>query len=257
MGPRVRVRSPADPAQGAAVTSVATSRSPPSRLARLKPRRCSTSAKPPLGGRTPRLPSRRARIRRDGSPALAKSARPALRDQIERASSSIALTLAEGCARRTRRDRHHFFSIAQGSAMECAVAARLRARHRHPSRDWLPQSRRRDSREAQAHAHCSDARRPSPPLVSGHAHGARRQTAVPRPGCALDRFATRTTLSDRFAGPRLRPVASTAPQHGLPSATGHRSRSSSAPWGMPSRTCSLKVFVTTTRSWVLRAARML
>jgi four helix bundle protein len=55
-------------------------------------------------------------------PALAKSARPALRDQIERASSSIALTLAEGCARRTRRDRHHFFSIAQGSAMECAVA---------------------------------------------------------------------------------------------------------------------------------------
>ncbi len=55
-------------------------------------------------------------------PALAKAARPALRDQIERASSSIALTLAEGCARRTRRDRHHFFSIAQGSAMECAAA---------------------------------------------------------------------------------------------------------------------------------------
>lgn len=74
-------------------------------------------------------------------PALAKGARPALRDQLERASSSIALTLAEGCARRTRRDRHHFFSIAQGcwtsplcglvqltgpsalgSAMECAAA---------------------------------------------------------------------------------------------------------------------------------------
>ena len=55
-------------------------------------------------------------------PALAKAARPALRDQLERASSSIALTLAEGCARRTRRDRHHFFSIAQGSAMECAAA---------------------------------------------------------------------------------------------------------------------------------------
>jgi four helix bundle protein len=55
-------------------------------------------------------------------PALTKTARPALRDQLERASSSIALTLAEGCARRTRRDRHHFFSIAQGSAMECAAA---------------------------------------------------------------------------------------------------------------------------------------
>ena len=55
-------------------------------------------------------------------PALTKAARPALRDQLERAASSIALTLAEGCARRTRRDRHHFFAIAQGSAMECAAA---------------------------------------------------------------------------------------------------------------------------------------
>ena len=55
-------------------------------------------------------------------PTLTKSARPALRDQLERASSSIALTLAEGNARRTRRDRHHFFSMAQGSAMECAAA---------------------------------------------------------------------------------------------------------------------------------------
>ena len=55
-------------------------------------------------------------------PALTKSARPALRDQIERASSSIALNLAEGSARCTRRDRNHFFSMAQGSAAECAAA---------------------------------------------------------------------------------------------------------------------------------------
>jgi four helix bundle protein len=55
-------------------------------------------------------------------PTLAKSARPSLRDQLERASSSIALLLAEGCARRTKRDRNHFFSMAQGSAMECAAA---------------------------------------------------------------------------------------------------------------------------------------
>ena len=59
-------------------------------------------------------------------PALTKTARPALRDQLERAASSIALTLAEGCARRTRRDRHHFFSMAQGSAMECAAAIDIR-----------------------------------------------------------------------------------------------------------------------------------
>ena len=55
-------------------------------------------------------------------PALTQTARPALRDQLERASSSIALTLAEGNARRTRRDRLHFLSMAQGSAMECAAA---------------------------------------------------------------------------------------------------------------------------------------
>ena len=58
-------------------------------------------------------------------PTLTKRARPAMRDQLERASSSIALTLAEGCARRTRRDRHHFFAMAQGSAMECAAALDL------------------------------------------------------------------------------------------------------------------------------------
>lgn len=55
-------------------------------------------------------------------PGLSKPARPALRDQLERASSSICLNLAEGCARRTRRDRLHFFSMAQGSAAECAAA---------------------------------------------------------------------------------------------------------------------------------------
>ena len=55
-------------------------------------------------------------------PALTKAARPALRDQLERASASICLNLAEGCGRRTRPDRLHFFAIAQGSAMECAAA---------------------------------------------------------------------------------------------------------------------------------------
>jgi four helix bundle protein len=55
-------------------------------------------------------------------PSLTLSARPAMRDQLERAASSIALNLAEGCGRRARRDRLHFFAIAQGSAAECAAA---------------------------------------------------------------------------------------------------------------------------------------
>jgi len=33
--------------------------------------------------------------------------------------------MAEGCGRRTRRDRLHFFSMAQGSAVECAEAIDL------------------------------------------------------------------------------------------------------------------------------------
>jgi len=41
-----------------------------------------------------------------------------LRNQLERASSSIALNLAEGNARRTTRDRKHFFQIAYGSLKE-------------------------------------------------------------------------------------------------------------------------------------------
>jgi four helix bundle protein len=58
-------------------------------------------------------------------PALTRSARPSLRDQFERAASSIVLTIAEGCGRRSRRDRSHFFTMAQGSAAECGAAIDL------------------------------------------------------------------------------------------------------------------------------------
>jgi four helix bundle protein len=55
-------------------------------------------------------------------PTLTQTSRAALRDQLERAAASICLNLAEGCGRRSRPDRLHFFAIAQGSAMECAAA---------------------------------------------------------------------------------------------------------------------------------------
>jgi four helix bundle protein len=52
-----------------------------------------------------------------------------LRDQIERASASIVLNLAEGVGRTSRADQAHFFAIARGSALECAaVLDLLRAR---------------------------------------------------------------------------------------------------------------------------------
>ena len=46
----------------------------------------------------------------------------ALKSQLERASSSIILNLAEGSGRRQRGDKARFYGIARGSAMECAAA---------------------------------------------------------------------------------------------------------------------------------------
>ena len=45
----------------------------------------------------------------------------ALRDQLDRASVSIVLNIAEGAGRRFARDKANFFTIARGSATECAA----------------------------------------------------------------------------------------------------------------------------------------
>ncbi len=46
----------------------------------------------------------------------------AVRDQLDRASTSIVLNLAEGNGKFTPPDRCRFFDIARGSALECAAA---------------------------------------------------------------------------------------------------------------------------------------
>jgi len=56
---------------------------------------------------------------------LLPTAQRVLRDQLERASVSIVLNLSEGCGRRARLDRAHFFAMARGSAMECAAIVNL------------------------------------------------------------------------------------------------------------------------------------
>ena len=45
-----------------------------------------------------------------------------LKDQLERASSSIALNIAEGNGKYAPKDRCRFFDIAHGSTLECAAA---------------------------------------------------------------------------------------------------------------------------------------
>ena len=44
-----------------------------------------------------------------------------LRDQLDRASISIVLNIAEGCGRRSPADKARFCSMARGSATECAA----------------------------------------------------------------------------------------------------------------------------------------
>jgi len=45
-----------------------------------------------------------------------------LRDQIDRASASMPLNIAEGNGKYQAKDRCRFFDIAHGSALECAAA---------------------------------------------------------------------------------------------------------------------------------------
>jgi len=63
-----------------------------------------------------------------GALALGRGLSP-LRDQLDRASTSIVLNIAEGAGRRGAADRARFFAIARGSATECAaILDILRAR---------------------------------------------------------------------------------------------------------------------------------
>jgi four helix bundle protein len=49
------------------------------------------------------------------------SAKAAAKDQIDRASTSIPLNIAEGNGKFSARDRARFFEMARGSALECAA----------------------------------------------------------------------------------------------------------------------------------------
>jgi four helix bundle protein len=49
------------------------------------------------------------------------SAKAAAKDQLDRASTSIPLNIAEGNGKLSAKDRSRFFELARGSALECAA----------------------------------------------------------------------------------------------------------------------------------------
>ena len=53
---------------------------------------------------------------------LVPPAQRVLHDQMERASLSAVLLIAEGTGRRSRKDKRRFYGMARGSACECAAA---------------------------------------------------------------------------------------------------------------------------------------
>jgi four helix bundle protein len=61
----------------------------------------------------------------------------AVRDQLDRASISIPLNIAEGNGRFTSADRCRFFDTARGSALECAAALDVCVAKRLASQDQI------------------------------------------------------------------------------------------------------------------------
>jgi four helix bundle protein len=52
---------------------------------------------------------------------MAISSKAAAKDQLDRASTSIPLNIAEGNGKFSAKDRVRFFEVARGSALECAA----------------------------------------------------------------------------------------------------------------------------------------
>jgi four helix bundle protein len=64
-----------------------------------------------------------------------------VRNQLDRASTSIPLNIAEGNGRFTSADRCHFFDNARGSALECAACLDVMIAKQFVERDDIQQGK--------------------------------------------------------------------------------------------------------------------
>ena len=72
------------------------------------------------------------------SPLLEQGVRMGdVKDQLDRASTSIALNIAEGNRKYSSKDRCRFFDTAHGSALECAAGLDVLAAKGRLSRDQI------------------------------------------------------------------------------------------------------------------------
>jgi four helix bundle protein len=77
------------------------------------------------------------------------SAKAAAKDQLDRASTSIPLNIAEGNGKFSAKDRARFFEMARGSALECAACLDVLLVRKLASEDQVILSKERLSRIVQ------------------------------------------------------------------------------------------------------------
>jgi four helix bundle protein len=64
-----------------------------------------------------------------------------LKDQLDRAATSVVLNIAEGAGEFSPRDKRRFYRMARRSATECAAVLDIFSRRNHPATETLQEAR--------------------------------------------------------------------------------------------------------------------